>query len=144
MFILKNPFTPLLFRSINLALAVAALGISAHIRIQQSRAGVLGVLGSSTLFVICVTPAAILHIFVTLYVSPKWFSSEYDPLTKPSFPDRVLWHAYRPLEDLDQADAYVYRTYLHLPVLGYLVLVVRRLVHVSPGVHSLHSLRSLQ
>lgn len=67
-FILHNPFSPLFFRFINLILAGCTLGIAAHIRQQEENAGVVGVIGSSTLFAIIVTPLAIIHIFVTLYI----------------------------------------------------------------------------
>lgn len=67
-FILQNPFSPLFIRTINLVLICCTLGLAAHIRVQETRANVLGVIGTSTLFAIVVAPFAILHIFVTLYI----------------------------------------------------------------------------
>ncbi|GAA6029805.1 hypothetical protein JCM8097_001058 [Rhodosporidiobolus ruineniae] len=67
-FILQNPFSPLFFRFINLLLNVCTLGLAAHIRVQEHRNGVIGVIGSSTLFAIVVAPFAIIHIFLTLYI----------------------------------------------------------------------------
>ncbi|GAA5868197.1 hypothetical protein JCM8547_003373 [Rhodosporidiobolus lusitaniae] len=67
-FMLHNPFSPLFFRFINLILNGCTLGLAAHIRLQESNAGVIGVIGSSTLFAIVVTPFAIVHIFITLYI----------------------------------------------------------------------------
>ncbi|BGP14995.1 hypothetical protein JCM10213_007202 [Rhodosporidiobolus nylandii] len=67
-FVLQNPFSPLFFRFINLILNGCTLGLAAHIRLQESNAGVIGVVGSSTLFAIVVAPFAIVHIFITLYI----------------------------------------------------------------------------
>lgn len=67
---MQNPFSPLFIRTINLVLICCTLGLAAHIRVQETRANVLGVIGTSTLFAIVVAPFAILHIFVTLYVRP--------------------------------------------------------------------------
>ncbi|GAA5971940.1 hypothetical protein JCM11641_001578 [Rhodosporidiobolus odoratus] len=67
-FILQNPFSPLFFRFINLILNGCTLGLAAHIRLQEHRANVIGVIGTSTLFAIVVAPFAIIHIFVTLYI----------------------------------------------------------------------------
>lgn len=78
-FILRNPFTPLLFRSINVIFVACALGLAAHVRLQEERARVIGIIGSSTLFIICVAPIAIFHIFVTLYVSLATFSELLGP-----------------------------------------------------------------
>ncbi|GAA5909739.1 hypothetical protein JCM5296_005777 [Sporobolomyces johnsonii] len=67
-FILHNPFSPLFFRFINLVLNGCTLGLAAHIRLQETHAGVIGVIGTSTLFVIVIAPLAIVHIFVTVYI----------------------------------------------------------------------------
>jgi len=87
-FILQNPFSPLFIRTINLVLICCTLGLAAHIRVQEVQAGVLGVIGTSTLFAIVVAPFAIVHIFVTLYVRPS-LSLCYEPssaLTRRSPP----------------------------------------------------------
>ncbi|GAA5916978.1 hypothetical protein JCM6882_005077 [Rhodosporidiobolus microsporus] len=68
LFILQNPFSPLFFRFINLILNGCTLGLAAHIRLQEHNAGVIGVVGTSTLFAIIIAPFAITHIFVTLYI----------------------------------------------------------------------------
>ncbi|GAA5821927.1 hypothetical protein JCM11251_004782 [Rhodosporidiobolus azoricus] len=67
-FILQNPFSPLFFRFINLILNGCTLGLAAHIRKQEHNAGVIGVMGTSTLFAIVIAPFAIIHIFITLYI----------------------------------------------------------------------------
>ncbi|BGP47111.1 hypothetical protein JCM10450v2_002963 [Rhodotorula kratochvilovae] len=67
-FILQNPFSPLFIRTINLVLIGCTLGLAAHIRVQEVKNNVLGVVGTSTLFAIVVAPFAIVHIFVTLYI----------------------------------------------------------------------------
>lgn len=67
-FFLHNIYAPLVFRAINLALNVSILGIASHIRLQEHRADVIGVIGSSTLMAIVVAPLAITHIFVNLYI----------------------------------------------------------------------------
>lgn len=67
-FFLQNVYAPLVFRSINLALNVCTLGLAAHIRLQESRADVVGVIGSSVLMSIVVAPLAITHIFINLYI----------------------------------------------------------------------------
>ncbi|GAA6005121.1 hypothetical protein JCM10207_008514 [Rhodosporidiobolus poonsookiae] len=67
-FILQNPFSPLFFRIINLVLIGCTLGLAAHIRVQEANNGVIGIIGTSTLFAIIVAPFAIVHIFVTLYI----------------------------------------------------------------------------
>ena len=68
-FILHNPFTPLMFRILNLALTAGTLAVAVRIRLQERRADIIGVIGTSTLFAIVVAPIAIVHIFITLYVS---------------------------------------------------------------------------
>lgn len=67
-FILHNPFVPLLFRFFNLALNTCTLAIASHIRMQEKKADVIGIVGSSTLFAIIVTPFAMIHIFGNLYI----------------------------------------------------------------------------
>ncbi|GAA6004732.1 hypothetical protein JCM11491_002210 [Sporobolomyces phaffii] len=67
-FILHNPFSPLFFRIINLVLVTCTLALAGHIRRQEERAGVVGVIGTSTLFVLVIAPIAIIHIFITLYI----------------------------------------------------------------------------
>lgn len=70
-FILHNPFSPLFFRIINLVLVTCTLALAGHIRRQEERADVVGVIGTSTLFVLVIAPIAIIHIFITLYVSAR-------------------------------------------------------------------------
>ncbi|GAA5893027.1 phospholipase D regulator [Sporobolomyces salmoneus] len=67
-FILHNPFSPLFFRIINLVLVTCTLALAGHIRRQEERADVVGVIGTSTLFVLVIAPIAIIHIFITLYI----------------------------------------------------------------------------
>ncbi|GAA5964297.1 hypothetical protein JCM3765_006448 [Sporobolomyces pararoseus] len=67
-FILHNPFSPLFFRIINLVLVTCTLALAGHIRRQEERAAVVGVIGTSTLFVLVIAPIAIIHIFITLYI----------------------------------------------------------------------------
>lgn len=74
-FILHNPFSPLFFRIINLILNACTLALAGHIRRQEQVANVIGVIGTSTLFVLVIAPIAILHIFITLYVRSLCFPS---------------------------------------------------------------------
>ncbi|GAA5882139.1 hypothetical protein JCM16303_005623 [Sporobolomyces ruberrimus] len=67
-FILHNPFSPLFFRGINLVAVTCTLALAGHIRRQEERAGVVGVIGTSTLFILVIAPIAIIHIFITLYI----------------------------------------------------------------------------
>ncbi|SGY80003.1 BQ5605_C008g05280 [Microbotryum silenes-dioicae] len=67
-FILNNVFAPLVFRAMNLVLAGCTLGIASHIRLQETRNNVIGIIGTSTLFVIIVGPFAIVHVFATVYI----------------------------------------------------------------------------
>ncbi|KAL8290094.1 hypothetical protein RQP46_003033 [Phenoliferia psychrophenolica] len=67
-FALNNAFAPLIFRFANLALVLCTLGLAGHIRIQEHRTDLIGVIGSSTLFAIIVCPLAILHVFVNVYI----------------------------------------------------------------------------
>ncbi|KAK4704092.1 hypothetical protein P7C70_g2116, partial [Phenoliferia sp. Uapishka_3] len=71
-FALNNAFAPLVFRFMNLALTVCTLGLASNVRRQERHAQLVGVIGSSTLFLICVCPLAIVHVFVNVYVSPHW------------------------------------------------------------------------
>jgi hypothetical protein len=66
---LENPFSPLFIRTINLCLIATTLGLAAHIRVQETQHDAIGIMGSSTLFAVVVAPFAIVHIFITLYVS---------------------------------------------------------------------------
>lgn len=68
-FLLENIFAPLFFRFFNLAANSCSLGLASHMRMQEMKAGLPGVMGSSTLLTVVVSPLAIVHIFVTLYVS---------------------------------------------------------------------------
>ncbi|GAA6062445.1 hypothetical protein JCM10212_003319 [Sporobolomyces blumeae] len=67
-FILHNPFSPLFFRIINLVLNACTLALAGHIRHQEQVHNVIGIIGTSTLFVIVIAPIAIVHIFITLYI----------------------------------------------------------------------------
>ncbi|KAI5476003.1 putative membrane protein [Pseudohyphozyma bogoriensis] len=67
-FLLHNPFAPLVLRFINLCLNTATLALVCHIRIQESNASLIGVIGSSTLMAIIVTPIAMVHIFINVYI----------------------------------------------------------------------------
>lgn len=80
-FILRNAFTPLLFRFVNLVFTACTLALAAHIREQERRSGLIGVVGSSTLFCIVVAPVAILHIFITVYVRSDLLDSADGSLT---------------------------------------------------------------
>lgn len=66
---MENAFVPLGCRFINLVLIITILAIAAHVRGQEARAGLIGVVGSSTLMIIVVAPISMIHIFVNVYVS---------------------------------------------------------------------------
>ncbi|KAK4056561.1 hypothetical protein OIO90_002409 [Microbotryomycetes sp. JL221] len=72
-FVLRNAFAPLLFRFINLVVTTCTLGLAADIRSRERKAGLDGIMGSSTTMSIVVAPIAIVHIFVTVYI--EYFGS---------------------------------------------------------------------
>lgn len=67
-FLLNNVFAPLVFRIGNLVLVTCTLALATRIRVQENRANLIGVMGSSTVTAICVCPLALVHVFVNVYV----------------------------------------------------------------------------
>ncbi|KAM0745771.1 hypothetical protein T439DRAFT_318905 [Meredithblackwellia eburnea MCA 4105] len=67
-FILNSVYAPIVFRFLNVVLVSCTLALACHIRVQETRAGIVGVLGSSTIMVIVISPLAIVHVFVNVYI----------------------------------------------------------------------------
>ncbi|KAJ3719786.1 hypothetical protein C8R42DRAFT_628078 [Lentinula raphanica] len=67
-FLLNNPYVPLLFRLINISFTTGTLAVAIHIRQWEKRYGVMGVVGSSPTLIIIFAPLTLVHVIGAIYL----------------------------------------------------------------------------
>ncbi|KIK71169.1 hypothetical protein GYMLUDRAFT_185624 [Collybiopsis luxurians FD-317 M1] len=67
-FLLNNPYVPLLFRIINMSFTTGTLAVAIRIRLEERRYGVMGVVGSSPTLIIIFAPLTLVHVIGAIYL----------------------------------------------------------------------------
>ncbi|KAJ3995024.1 hypothetical protein F5050DRAFT_1770330 [Lentinula boryana] len=67
-FLLNNPYVPLLFRLINMFFTAGTLAVAIRIRQWEKRYGVMGVVGSSPTLIIIFAPLTLVHVIGAIYL----------------------------------------------------------------------------
>ncbi|KAJ4486283.1 hypothetical protein J3R30DRAFT_3445613 [Lentinula aciculospora] len=67
-FLLNNPYVPLLFRIINISFTTGTLAVAIHIRQWEMRYGVMGIVGSSPTLIIIFAPLTLVHVIGAIYL----------------------------------------------------------------------------
>ncbi|OSX67400.1 hypothetical protein POSPLADRAFT_1030457 [Postia placenta MAD-698-R-SB12] len=67
-YMIYNPYVPLLFRFINIALTTAALAVAIRIRTVERHNGIMGIVGSSPTIIIIFACLTLVHVMIAIYV----------------------------------------------------------------------------
>ncbi|KAJ3925869.1 MAG: hypothetical protein NXY57DRAFT_1030771 [Lentinula lateritia] len=67
-FLLSNPYVPLLFRLVNISFTTGTLAVAIHIRNWEKRYGLMGIVGSSPTLIIIFAPLTLVHVIGAIYL----------------------------------------------------------------------------
>ncbi|KAJ3816342.1 hypothetical protein F5880DRAFT_1494391, partial [Lentinula raphanica] len=67
-FLLNNPYVPLLFSLFNICFTTGKLAVAIHIRQREKRYGVMGIVGSSPTLIIIFVPLTLVHVIGAIYL----------------------------------------------------------------------------
>jgi hypothetical protein len=67
-FLLNNPYVPLLFRLINISFTTGTLAVAIHIRLREKEHNLTGVVGSSPTLIIIFAPLTLVHVIGAIYL----------------------------------------------------------------------------
>jgi len=68
LYILTNPYVPLLFRFVNITFTTSALAVAIRIRMNEARHHITGAVGCSPTLVIIFAPLTLVHVMIAIYL----------------------------------------------------------------------------